>query len=146
MLSPANGSMPAWSPVADVIAFVFKRKDGENIWTYDLKKGNYTQITFQGGTEPRWSMDGSKIAFKRGKQAYVIEGGGRNIRKMKDFENPGFMKVYDKSYGVKSPNGKYTAYNRPGETKGYEAYEWSTLVVKDELGKETVVGERIANF
>lgn len=146
MIMPANGSCPVWSPIVDIIAFEFLRKDGKNIWLYDVNKGDYTQLTFQGGTEPRWSKDGSKITFKRGKQSYVIDAAGTNIRKMKDSEKQDFIRKYDKLNGVKSPNGKYTAYNRPGETKGYESYEWSTLVVKDEFGRETIVGERIANF
>ncbi|MCI0511670.1 CHAT domain-containing protein [candidate division KSB1 bacterium] len=52
-----------FAPHGERLAFVSDRDGQENIWTIDLKKKQYLQITRVGGTHPAWSADGRWLAF-----------------------------------------------------------------------------------
>ncbi|HXG56281.1 MAG TPA: protein kinase [Vicinamibacterales bacterium] len=53
---------PRLSPDGRSIALVAGR-DREEVWRYDIALGELRQVTFNGGSSPVWSADGSHIAF-----------------------------------------------------------------------------------
>ena len=62
--NPARDDAFAWSPDGTRIAFVSPRSGSHQIWLMDSNGGNLKQLTTTGfNSIPRWSPDGSYIAF-----------------------------------------------------------------------------------
>lgn len=69
--SPKWDGKPSWSPDCKRIAFMSGRSGNEDIWTYTVSTGEFTQMTFShegNGIRaqewgPAWSPDGTRIAF-----------------------------------------------------------------------------------
>jgi hypothetical protein len=135
LLVPGNGSEPVCSPDLKITAFVMQRKDGSNIWLDNLDKGTFTQLTYEGGEKPVWSTDGKKIAFRRGRDWFVINSNGSNIKKRIDeniSEFPGINSNRDKAI---SPDKKHFAIIKP-VTTGNKEYPLWELSVTDKTGAE----------
>jgi hypothetical protein len=81
---------PAWSPDGSKIAFTYvpTREDdpGYGIWTVNPDGSGAAQVTreaeevAQNDTAATWSPDASKIAFTRGRDLFVMDAGGTNVR------------------------------------------------------------------
>jgi len=59
---------PVWSPDGREISFSAESgelSDPTQIWVMDADGSNPSQLTTEGGTEPSWSPDGSRIVFSR---------------------------------------------------------------------------------
>lgn len=60
-------SSPRLSPDGRTIALA-SGADREDVWLYDLSSGALTQFTFEGGTAPVWSADGTRLAFSAARE------------------------------------------------------------------------------
>jgi len=63
-VEPGGYRNPVISPDGKFIALSVGHPRGEDIWTYDLQRGNLTRLTFRGNNiNPVWAPDGSLVAF-----------------------------------------------------------------------------------
>ena len=75
---PADDFDPDLPADGKRLAFVSKRSGRAQVHVMDLDGTNVRQITQDGGLSPRWSSDGSRIAFSRGGAIWVAPAGGGN--------------------------------------------------------------------
>jgi Tol biopolymer transport system component len=57
---------PRFSPDGTRVAVGVSRGSGDDIWIYDLLAGTSSKLTFEGGTSPAWTPDGTAITFSAG--------------------------------------------------------------------------------
>ncbi len=104
------GATPAWSPLADRIAFeLLDDTDTNAIFTVDLSGQNLAQLTLSGlgAGEPAWSPDGKRIAFRRANQVLVVSAALREaagVRTVATLTNPQWGQSW-------SPDGRWIAYS-----------------------------------
>ncbi|MEZ4617220.1 MAG: hypothetical protein R2867_17155 [Caldilineaceae bacterium] len=82
---------PAWSPTAELVAFVSNQTDSDEIWVVERTSGALTQLTHNDGPwdkHPSWSPDGTQIVFmsSRGgrRELWIMAGDGANQRRLAD--------------------------------------------------------------
>lgn len=93
--SPADDSIPDWSPDGSTIAFVSDRDGGDpEIYVMNADGSSQTRLTSSPGndTTPNWSPDGTRIAFASFRdgngEIYLMDADGTNLRRLTD--NPAF--------------------------------------------------------
>lgn len=69
-----------WSPDGTRIAIPYSDQGTTGIGIADLTSGRVTRLTGDGGAYPRWSPDGSQIAFIRAGNVYIIRPDGSGER------------------------------------------------------------------
>lgn len=86
-----EASDPRISPDATTVAFVVTRADEaadanrSSIWTAPTTGGEPRQLTFgDNDAAPRWSPDGSQLAFVRERQLWLLPSTGGEARKLTD--------------------------------------------------------------
>jgi Tol biopolymer transport system component len=93
------------SPDGEKIAFNSDRSGRGEIWVSDSKGENLTRVT--NGTDPHWSPDGRRIAFKRieedGTRAvYIVRPNGTELRRITEGEFPSWSEngewIYFRNY------------------------------------------------
>jgi Tol biopolymer transport system component len=101
----ADGS-PAWSagPGGGRIAFTRNQAGREDVYTMRPDGTDLERVTFRSGFDPSWSPDGSKLAFARRGQIYVVAADGRGLRMLT--HRPG------NNQPAWSPDGKRIAFVR----------------------------------
>ena len=102
-----EAASPAWSPDGTKIAFeVFLGPPGNGIWVMDADGSNKLQLTDDGGTEPSYSPDGSRIVYILGTGLVVMRADGTHRRLIVHQLNPS-----DPEF---SPDGTTIAYTKGG--------------------------------
>ena len=79
---PGEDFDPDWSPDGKQIAFASDRTGTAHIYVMDADGANLRQLSGdEGGTSPRWSRDGSRIAFSRAGSIFVmnVDGSGEAV-------------------------------------------------------------------
>ena len=75
VIAPGNYARPSLSPDGARLGLAVSNDAGPNIWTYDLRRGTRTQITFDGKSDaPVWTPDGRFLVFR------ILSGGTGWIR------------------------------------------------------------------
>jgi Tol biopolymer transport system component len=78
-------SSAEWSPSGKVIAFAAPIEHGFDVWLTDAKarrRWNLTSTLHEDGYRPRWSPDGTRIAFATTSGIYVMCADGRGRRRV----------------------------------------------------------------
>jgi Tol biopolymer transport system component len=101
--SRAGDGSPAWS-ARGRIAFTRNRDGREHVYTMRPDGSDLERVTPRGGARPNWSPDGSKLAFEREGDIYVVGARGRGLRKLTRRSADG--------QAVWSPDGKRVAFVR----------------------------------
>ena len=60
---PQAYTMARLSPNGRMIAVAIDGRTAEDIWTYDIARNALSQLTYDAGSDPLWSGDGSRIIF-----------------------------------------------------------------------------------
>jgi len=86
---------PDISPDGRRLAVTVRRDDGKsNLWIYDLERGVGSRFTFgeEAGLVPKWSPDGSQLAFGNGSGQILVKAadGLSQKRLVRDFASNGF--------------------------------------------------------
>lgn len=99
-VAPAGSSAPDWSTTGEI---AFARSS--DLYLVRLG-GPPRRLTYRGGSSPSWSPHGTKLAFVRGADVYVIGRDGRGLRRVtrRGGDSP-----------VWSPDGKRLAFLRSGD-------------------------------
>jgi Tol biopolymer transport system component len=130
LLAPREGSTPepyataafnqtfgVFSPDGRFIAYASDESGKFDVYLDDLPKGaNRVRVTTAGGTEPRWSRDGSELFFRRGSEIHRVQ----LTRQGRGLAIGGMDRLFDagapvRSYDV-SPDGRFLL-NLPAEMK-----------------------------
>jgi Tol biopolymer transport system component len=72
----------SWSPNGTQMVFPFIDQGRTGLAMVDLSSGRVTDLTGSGGTYPQWSPDGSRIAFIRDGNVYIIRPDGSEEKKI----------------------------------------------------------------
>jgi TolB protein len=78
-------SSAEWSPSGKAIAFSATIDFGFDIWLTDArarKRWNLTSTLHEDAYNPRWSPDGTRIAFATAEAVYVMRANGRGLRRI----------------------------------------------------------------
>src|SRR4051812_18519496 len=75
MEAPADASFPGQN---GKIAFESDRSGAYEIYTVDPDDTDLTRLTFSGGRQPAWSPEGTKIAFVRAGNLWLMNADGSN--------------------------------------------------------------------
>jgi TolB protein len=82
---------PAWSPVANLVAFVSNESGNDEIYVVGLdgrEPRRLTKNTWEWDHHPTWSPDGTQIAFMSNRtgirQIWVMNADGTNLRQLTD--------------------------------------------------------------
>lgn len=97
---------PAWSPVADVLAFAASENNNDEIWIVEKDQWPPRQLTdddWAWDHHPSWSPDGTQIVFasnRTGKrQLWLMNADGSNQRPISDYAyeawDPVWVKPWD---------------------------------------------------
>jgi Tol biopolymer transport system component len=74
--SPGYNYSPAWSPADSRIAFASSRGGPAQIYVMNADGSGTVRLTDDGGTDPDWSLDGSRIVFIRGCNLWTMKADG----------------------------------------------------------------------
>ncbi|MGI8749344.1 MAG: TolB family protein [Thermoleophilaceae bacterium] len=75
-------SRPAWDPSGNNLVFQAVDAQGKrNLYISGADGLSRRQLTFAGGAEPAWALDG-RIAFVRNGNIYLIDADGKNLRRL----------------------------------------------------------------
>ena len=115
----------AWSPDDKRLAYIAnkRRSQASQVWVLDVTSGKTKQITNVTGyiTDPRWSPDGSKLAFLFIENASRIAG---PLEPMTPDAGVVEQHVEEQRIAVVDPNGGASKQVSPADLYVYE-YDWS---------------------
>lgn len=78
-------SSAEWSPSGSVIAYSAAHRFGFDVWLTDAKAGerwNLTSTLHEDAYNPRWSPDGTQLAFATEEALYVMRADGSGLRRL----------------------------------------------------------------
>ena len=81
----AETSSAEWSPSGETIAYSAAHQFGFDVWLTDAKAGerwNLTSTLHEDAYNPRWSPDGTRIAFATEEAVYAMRADGRGLRRL----------------------------------------------------------------
>ena len=122
--TPAAEAELAWAPDSRRLAYTSNRDGAWHLYVYDLAKGEETQLSRgdKSDVNPRWSPDGSQIAFLRdARELRVVDVNAHNERLVATsiFGRPPFLSERPITW---SPDGRYIAFLGAGTKLMVNAY------------------------
>ena len=69
---PRRYVYPRFSPDGTRLALQIDEADGANVFIYDIARLRLQQLTFDGGTVPLWTPDGTQVTFLSGDALWNI--------------------------------------------------------------------------
>ena len=88
LAGPGVESLPAWSPTANLVAYVSNASGNDDVWMSDVTGSNPINLTKDHAgvdTYPAWAPDGQRLAFysdRDGGGIYTMTPLGANIRRL----------------------------------------------------------------
>lgn len=77
----AAADRPRWSPRDDQIVYTRRLQDTTSIWSVPPAGGESHKV-IEGGRNPNWSWDGSRLVFERGYDVWTANADGADQRKV----------------------------------------------------------------
>ena len=98
-MAPFDQAYGVFSPDGRTIAYASNESGQFDIYVDSYPKpGTRVRATTAGGTEPRWSADGSELYFRRGSEIHAITFTGSEVRSIaKLFDAGTAIRAYDVS-------------------------------------------------
>ena len=69
---PAIETAPSFSPDGRLIAYQSDESGTEEVWVQQFPSGSKWQVTIGGGSEPRWTIGGREIVYRKSSTIYAI--------------------------------------------------------------------------
>ena len=88
LVGPAVETLPAWSPTANLVAYVSNTSGNDDVWMTDLNGANPINLTKDHAgvdTFPAWAPDGQRVAFysdRNGGGIYTMTPLGADVRRV----------------------------------------------------------------
>jgi Tol biopolymer transport system component/serine/threonine protein kinase len=130
---PAQERYPDWSPNGNQLVFYSDKTGRQELYlisreSKNLEWGTPRQLTFDGGSYPRWSPDGSLIAYTWGASLRVISPEGGDPRILVSSDDPATIPA--PRFPEWSDDGR-TIYYKGYNTEGVSSF-WSVPTVGGE--------------
>ena len=108
-----------FSPDGKTVAVAQTAGKGQDIWLHDLGRGVTSRFTFNGGSNPVWSPDGSWILFRKPDGLYVKAANGAGAEKpvYTSREDPGMRNATDWS-----EDGHFVLVGRTDPKTGFDMW------------------------